>query len=396
MPRPAVELADIFRQHGPAYRQAHPLPLAYHRVMRAVETCRTPVLGGVVEWCDHCQYTHIRYRSCRNRHCPQCQGLARAKWLEQRKAELLPTEYFHVVFTLPAPITTIAFYNQATVYEILFRATADTLLTIAADPQRLGVATGFFDVLHTWGQNLHFHPHLHCVVPAGGLSPDHARWIAGSRKFLLPVKVLSRLFQRLFLEALAKAYSAGKLQFFGDLQPLRDPQAFARYLVPLRKCKWVVYAKAPFGGPQHVLEYLGRYTHRVAISNHRLLALENGQVSFEWKDYRDADRVKVMTVSAEEFIRRFLQHVLPPGFQRIRYYGFLANCHRTAKLSLCRQLLATACSLLLPQSADCRDFLAALTKTNPRLCPQCGQAILARVPFSPPRHGPVPLRMDSS
>jgi len=395
-PTPTLELADIFRQHGPAYRQAHAMPLHYHRVMQAIEACRTPLLGGVVEWCDQCQYTHTRYRSCRNRHCPKCQGLARAQWLEQRKAELLPTEYFHVVFTLPAPIAQIAFFNQDVVYDILFRTVAETLLTIAADPQRLGVSTGFFDVLHTWGQNLHFHPHLHCVVPAGGLSADHERWIPGSRKFLLPVKVLSTRFRRLFLEALAQAHAAGKLQFFGDLQPLHDPPAFARYLAPLQHKKWVVYAKAPFGGPQHVLEYLGRYTHRVAISHRRLLALENGQVSFEWKDYRDANRVKVMTVPAAEFIRRFLQHVLPAGLQRIRYYGFLANCHRAAKLALCRQLLATASSLLLPQPANCRDLLAALTCTNLRLCPQCGKAILIRVQFFPPCHGPVPLRVDSS
>jgi hypothetical protein len=389
-------LADIFRQHGPAYRQAHPMPLHYHRVMRAIEACRTPLLGGVVEWCDQCQYTHTRYRSCRNRHCPKCQGEARAKWLEQRSAELLPTDYFHVVFTLPAPIAAIALHNQDIVYNILFRTVAETLLTIAADPRRLGVETGFFTVLHTWGQNLHFHPHLHCVVPGGGLSPDQDRWIAGDRKFLLPVKVLSARFRRLFLEALAKAYAAGELHFFGDLTPLCAPTAFARYLAPLQDKKWVVYAKAPFGGPQHVLEYLGRYTHRVAISNRRLLALQDGQVSFEWKDYRNAGKSNVMTLPAEEFIRRFLQHVVPTGLQRIRYYGFLANCHRKAKLTLCRQLLATTCSLLLPQPADCRDLLAALLRTNSQLCPQCGKGILIRLQFFPPSHGPVPLRVDSS
>jgi hypothetical protein len=395
-PRPTLELADIFRQHGPAYRQAHPMPLHYHRVMRAIEACRTPLLGGVVEWCDQCQYTHTRYRSCRNRHCPKCQGEARAKWLEQRSAELLPTDYFHVVFTLPAPIAAIALHNQDIVYNILFRTVAETLLTIAADPRRLGVETGFFTVLHTWGQNLHFHPHLHCVVPGGGLSPDQDRWIAGDRKFLLPVKVLSARFRRLFLEALAKAYAAGELHFFGDLTPLCAPTAFARYLAPLQDKKWVVYAKAPFGGPQHVLEYLGRYTHRVAISNRRLLALQDGQVSFEWKDYRNAGKSNVMTLPAEEFIRRFLQHVVPTGLQRIRYYGFLANCHRKAKLTLCRQLLATTCSLLLPQPADCRDLLAALLRTNSQLCPQCGKGILIRLQFFPPSHGPVPLRVDSS
>ena len=270
MPEPTLELADIFRQHGPAYRKAHSLPLHQHRLMQAIETCRTPALGGVVEWCDHCHYTHTRYRSCRNRHCP--------------------------------------FFNKEVSYSLLFRATAETLLTIARDPKRLGVETGFFAVLHTWGQNLHFHPHLHCVVPGGGLSPDHNQWIGGRRRFFLPVRVLSNLFRRLFLEGLAEAHAAGKLQFFGDLEPLRDPPAFARYLAPWKNTDWVVYAKAPFGGPQQVLEYLGRYTHRVAISNRRLLALEDGQVSFQWKDYRDGNRPKVMTVSAEEFIRRFLQH----------------------------------------------------------------------------------------
>jgi hypothetical protein len=301
-----------------------------------------------------------------------------------------------VVFTLPAPLASIACYNQQVVYAILFRTVAETLLTIAADPQRLGVATGFFDVLHTWGQNLHFHPHLHCVVPAGGLSADHQRWISGSRKFLLPVKVLSALFRRLFLEALATAYATGQLHFFVDLTALHDPNAFVRYLEPLKHQKWVVYAKAPFGGPQHVLEYLGRYTHRVAISNRRLLALQNGQVSFQWKDYRDGAKSKVMTLPADEFIRRFLQHAVPPGLQRIRYYGFLANCHRQAKLALCRQLLATAASLWLPQPTACRDWLAALTRSNLHLCPRCGKATLIRVQCFPPSHGPVPLRVDTS
>ncbi len=395
MSRPTPELADIFRQHGPAYRQAHSLPLYQHRLMQAIETCRTEVMGGVVEWCDHCQYTHIRYRSCRNRHCPKCQGAAREKWLQQRTAELLPAEYFHVVFTLPESIAAIAFYNKEVVYDLLFAATAETLLTIAGDPEHLGVEIGFFAVLHSWGQNLHFHPHLHCIVPGGGLSADHDRWIPSRTGFFLPVKVLSRLFRRLFLEALEKAYAAGQLQFFGDLEPLRDPPAFARYLTPLKNTDWVVYAKPPFGGPQQVLQYLGRYTHRVAISNRRLLALEDGQVSFQWKDYRDQQQQKVMTVSAEEFIQRFLQHALPPRFQRIRYYGFLANCHRAAKLELCRRLLATACTDLLPCPTDCRDLLAALTTSHLSLCPQCGVGILIRIQLFP-CHGPVPLRLDTS
>lgn len=395
MSQPTPELADIFRQHGPAYRQTHSLPLYQHRLMQAIEACRTEVMGGVVEWCDHCQYNHIRYRSCRNRHCPKCQGAAREKWLQQRTAELLPTEYFHVVFTLPEPIAAITFYNKEVVYDLLFAATAETLLTIARDPQHLGVEIGFFAVLHSWGQNLHFHPHLHCIVPGGGLSADHDRWIPALPGFFLPVKVLSRLFRRLFLEAFEKAYVAGQLRFFGHLEPLRDPPAFARYLAPLKNAEWVVYAKPPFGGPQQVLQYLGRYTHRVAISNRRLLALEEGQVSFQWKDYRHQQQQKVMTVSAEEFIQRFLQHALPPRFQRIRYYGFLANCHRAAKLELCRRLLATPCTDLLPRPTDCRDLLVALTTSNLRLCPQCGVGILIRIQLFP-CHGPLPLRLDTS
>jgi len=388
LPEPTLELADIFRQFGPAYRQAHSLPLHQHRLMQAIETCRTPLLGGVVEMCDHCQFTHIRYRSCRNRHCPKCQGIAREHWLEDRRAELLPTEYFHVVFTVPEPIASLAFYNKQVVYNILFRATAQTLLATAAE--RLGLELGFFCVLHSWGQNLHFHPHLHCVVPGGGLSPDHERWIAAKRRFLLPVKVLSRLFRRLMIEALTKAHADGALQFFGDLAPLRDPIAFARFLTPLKHKDWVVYAKPPFGGPARVLEYLGRYTHRVAISNQRLLALQDGQVSFSWTDYRDSVR-KVMTVSAEQFIRLFLQHTLPPGFQRIRYYGFLANCHRVDKLALCRSLLATPYSDLLPRPTAYPNFYAQL-----RLCPQCGIGTMAPLYILFPCHGPVPMLVDTS
>lgn len=395
MPRSALELADIFRQHGPAYRQAHELPWHQQRLMQAIETCRTPALGGVVEWCDHCQYTHVQYRSCRNRHCPKCQGLARAHWLEQRQAELLPVEYFHVVFTVPEPIAAIAFYNKAVVYDILFRATAQTLLTIARDPQRLGVELGFFAVLHSWGQNLHFHPHLHCVVPGGGLSPRADRWIHGRHHFLLPVKVLSALFRRLFLEALQQAYTAGKLQFFGDLAELSAPSRFARFLAPLEKSKWVVYAKPPFGGPRHVLEYLGRYTHRVAISNSRLLALEDGRVTFAWKDYRDGQQ-KSMTVSADEFIRCFLVHSLPSGFQRIRYYGFLANCHRAAKLELCRRCLLAPASDLLPRPADYRDFYLALTGRDLRRCPQCGIGILIRFRWLGPANTALPQYVDTS
>jgi hypothetical protein len=386
MPPPTTELAHLFRQHGPAYRQAHSLPRHQHRLMQAIENCRTAVLGGTVEWCPHCQFTHVRYRSCRNRHCPKCQGEARAKWIQQRNAELLPTEYFHVVFTVPEEIVSIAFHNKDAVYDLLFRTVSATLLTIARDPQHLGAEIGFFAVLHTWGQNLHLHPHLHCVVPGGGLSPD-GQWVACRPGFFLPVRVLSRLFRRLFLEGLRKAHADGKLFFDGDL---------GRYLAPLKEKEWVVYAKPPFGGPQQVLNYLGRYTHRVAISNERLLSLQDGKVSFRWKDYRHPQRPKVMTVLADEFIRRFLLHALPTGFQRIRYYGLLANCHRAGKLELCRQLLAAPLSDLLPQPEACRELSAALSWKSPRVCPQCGVGVMVAIEVLWPCHGPVPLRLDTS
>jgi hypothetical protein len=392
-PQPTLEVADIFRQFGPAYRQAHRLPLHEHRLMDAIEACRTPLLGGIVEWCDHCQYQHIQYRSCRNRHCPKCQGLARARWLQQRTAELLPVEYFHVVFTLPAAIAAIAFQNKEAVYGILFQTVAETLLTLARDPKHLGAEIGFFAVLHTWGQNLHLHPHLHCVVPGGGISPDD-RWVACRPGFFIHVHVLSRRFRRLFLDALEKAYTAGDLHFFNDLEPLGEAQAFARYLAPLRDAEWVVYAKPPFGGPQQVLEYLGRYTHRVAISNERLLDLKEDQVSFRWKDYRHPQRPKTLTLAAEEFIRRFLTHSLPPGFQRIRYDGFLANCHRADKLDCCRQLLAVPCADLLPPPIPYREFLARLTGRDLKRCPQCG--IGTMIPIETLLPGPIPMLVDTS
>jgi len=399
MMRPALEVADIFRQFGPAYRQAHRLPLHQHRLMQAIEACRTPALGGVVEWCGHCHYTHILYRSCRGAlwagHCPKCQGLARAQWVEQRTAELLPVQYFHVVFTLPEPLAAIAFQNKEVIYSILFRTAAQTLLTIARDPKHLGAEIGFFAVLHTWGQNLHLHPHLHCVVPGGGLSPED-RWVACPPGFFLPVRVLSRLFRRLFLQALEKAYAAGQLQFFSELESLRDAQAFARYLAPLRNTDWVVYAKPPFGGPQQVLEYLGRYTHRVAISNERLLGLEHDQVSFGWKDYRHPQRPKVLTLSAQEFIRRFLLHSLPPGFPRIRYYGLLANCHRGEKLDLCRQCLAAPCSDLLPRTGNYRQFYALLTGRDLGRCPHCGLGTMIQIEILLPWQGPIPMFVDTS
>jgi hypothetical protein len=396
MARPALELADIFRRHGEAYRRAHPLPRQQRRVMRAIETCRTAALGGHVEQCGHCQHIRVSYNSCRNRHCPKCQSLARARWLEARKSELLPVEYFHVVFTVPQTIAELMFHNHKRLYDILFRATAQTLLTLARDPRHLGAGIGFFAILHTWGQNLHYHPHLHCVVPGGGLSIDHDRWVSCRPGFFLPVRVLSRLFRQLFLEALEKAFRNRQLQCFSELEPLRHPAAFTRYLAPLRKTEWVVYAKPPFGGPPQVLEYLGRYTHRVAISNQRLLALQDDRVSFQWKDYRHHHKSKVLTLAPEEFIRRFLLHVLPSGFQRIRHFGFLANCHRHDKLVVCRQLLAAPLADLLPRPTDYRDVYQALTHQSLRICPQCGVGVMLSIQILPAFRWPSAPPLDSS
>lgn len=383
MPRPALELADIFRQYGEAYRAQHALPLEALRVMRAVEICRTAALGGHVDECNQCGFTRNSYNSCRNRHCPKCQNAERRDWLQQRQAELLPVEYFHVVFTLPEVIAAIALQNKKVVYGILFRTVAATLTTIAHDPKHLGAELGFFAVLHTWGQNLLHHPHLHCVVPGGGLSPDGQRWIACRPGFFLPVRVLSRLFRRLFLEALHQAFAQHQLQFHGTLEHLQDPAAFTAYLKPLHDAEWVVYAKPPFGGPQQVLEYLGRYTHRVAISNQRLLSLDRDQVTFQWKDYRRPEQPKVMRLAADEFIRRFLMHVLPPGFQRIRHFGYLANRNRKPKLRLCRKLLRAPVTELLPSPEACRQLLETLDSATPPRCPQCGRGQMIRIQTLP-------------
>jgi Putative transposase/Transposase zinc-binding domain len=337
-----LEVADVFRRHGPAWRaeRGDRLDRMQRRVMGAIEACRTAALGGHVRRCVDCGHAEIAYNSCRNRHCPKCQGAARAAWVAARRAELLPVPYFHVVFTLPAPVGAIAFQNKAAVYAILFRAAAETLRIIAGDPRHLGAEIGGIAVLHSWGQAMQHHPHVHCIVPGGGLSPDRTRWVACPPGFFLSVKVLGRLFRRLFLERLAAAFAAGGLRFSGDLAVLGDAKAFAAHCALLRRIDWVVYAKQPFGGPEQVLAYLGRYTHRVAIANSRLVAMTDDTVSFRWKDYRHAGRQKIMTLDAGEFMRRFLLHVLPPGFHRIRHFGFLANGARAARLALCRRLLA--------------------------------------------------------
>jgi len=371
MPRLTLELADIVRRHGPAYQQAHRLPLEHLRPLRAIELCRTAALGGHVEQCDQCQQKRIAYNSCRNRHCPKCQSLDRAQWLQQRQSELLPVEYFHVVFTLPEQLAPLALQNKTTVYGILFRAAAETLLTIARDPKHLGAEIGFFSILHTWGQNLLHHPHLHCVVPGGGLSADD-EWVACRSGFFLPVRILSRRFRKVFLDMLEKAFQKQQLKFHGELEYLGQQDAFSGYLVSLRNRDWVVYAKPPFGGPQQALEYLGRYTHRVAISNERLVSCDEDSVSFRWKDYRHNNRQRVMKLTADEFLRRFLMHTLPLGFQRIRHYGLFSNRHRKDALDRCRGLLATAISVLLPSPAqDFRDLYLQLTTVDLRSCPHC-------------------------
>ena len=372
--RGALEVADVFRRHGTAYRDAHAGHLSggQRRVMGAIEACRSATLGGHVEQCDGCGQIRIAYNSCRNRHCPKCQGLARAAWLADRRADLLPVPYFHVVFTMPATIAEIAFQNKAVVYAILFTAAAETLRIIAADPKHLGAEVGLVAVLHTWGQNLHHHPHVHCVVPGGGPSADRTRWIGCRPGFFLPVKVLSRLYRRLFLTRLQAAFDAGQLRFFDSLASLAARGVFTACLRSLRAIPWVVYAKRPFGGPEQVLDYLARYTHRVAIANSRLVALADGRVSFLWKDYRHHDKRKVMTLDADEFIRRFLLHVLPDGFHRIRHYGYLANGGRAAKLAHCRRLLAAPEPAPPPAAADYRERYRQLTGRSLDLCPCCG------------------------
>jgi Putative transposase/Transposase zinc-binding domain len=367
------EVADIFRRHGDAYCRAHDAHLGRieRRVISAIELCRTAALGGHTEACADCGLVRCAYNSCRNRHCPKCQGQARVEWLAAHQAELLPVPYFHVVFTLPAPVAEIAFQNKAAVYAILFRTAAETLRTIAADPKHLGAEIGLVAVLHTWGQNLHHHPHVHCVVPGGGPSPDGTRWIACRPGFFLPVRVLSRVFRRLFLDQLQAAFKAGSLGFFGDLAKLAQPATFIRKLRELRRVEWMVYAKPPFGGPAQVLAYLGRYTHRVAIANSRLVSLANAEVAFRWKDYRHHGKTKLMTLAADEFIRRFLLHTLPDGFHRIRHYGFLANRRRAAKLALCRRLLDVP-----SQEPRAEQVPDAVPSRRPDRCPTCGGAMV--------------------
>jgi hypothetical protein len=389
----ALEVADIFRDQGPAWRraQAGHISLDQLKVMSAIERCRSAALGGHVLCCEDCAQIQIAYNSCRNRHCPKCQGSAARRWLEDRQADLLPVDYYHLVFTLPAPISDIAYHNKAVIYALLFQAAAETLLTIAADPKRLGARLGITAVLHTWGSALTHHPHIHCIVPGGGLSLDGQRWVACKSGFFLPVRVLSRLFRRLLLAKLSAAHHAGRLQFFGPHQHLADPRDFANYLAPLRQIDWVVYAKRPFAGPEAVLAYLSRYTHRVAISNSRLLACDERGVTFKWKDYRARrrDRYKIMTLATPEFIRRFLIHVLPARFHRIRHYGLFANPVRAKQLPRLRELLAN-------DTADSNSPIKGTTDDEPPTstytCPACGAPMIIietfekQMPRAPPAY----------
>jgi len=400
--RPPLEVADIFRGHGPAWRQANAghVSLDQLKVMSAIERCRTAALGGHVARCEKCQHTQISYNSCRNRHCPKCQGAAAKQWLAEREAELLPVPYFHVVFTLPAAIGDIAYQNKAVIYDLLFKASAETMITIAAEPKHLGARVGITSVLHTWGSAMTHHPHVHMIVPGGGISLDGERWVACRPGFFLPVRVLSRLFRRLFLNKLTAVHQAGAVRFFGDHSHLNDTRAFAAYLAPLRRSDWVVYSKSPFGGPEAVLAYLSRYTHRVAIANSRLIAFDGKSVTFKWKDYRaeGRKRQKVMTLAANEFIRRFLIHVLPTGFHRIRHYGLFASAKRADNIPRARELLNSSARPADAGDPDATDADDPPTLSHP--CPSCGGRMIIIETFKrgcSPRTRPAgTIRIDTS
>jgi len=379
--RPRYEVSDIFRDYGRSYRQMHSLPLSHLKVMRAIEICRTAELGGHLERCDYCGYERNAYNSCRNRHCPKCQALAKAEWLEKRQAELLPVEYFHNVFTVPHELNQIALSNKNVVYDILFKSVAQTLQEFAADPKHgLGGKIGFTAILHTWDQKLLSHVHLHCVIPAGVLSFDGKTWIPSRKNFLFSVKALSRLFRGKFLSCLKKAFNEGKLIFPGQLSHLAVEERFVRSIGRLWEKDWVVYSKAPFNGPQKVLDYLGRYTHRVAIGNHRIMKIKDGLVTFQYRDRTDGDKSKFMTINAEEFIRRFLLHVIPDSYKRIRHFGFLANRCKKRELQKCRELLGL-CSEPPPISEEetLQEKMLRLTGTDITECPRCKQGRMKRV-----------------
>ena len=371
MPRPPVEVADLIRAAGESFYEGSQtwLTWLHLKVLNAILRCRTAALGGHVDACSGCGRQAISFNSCRNRHCPKCQANTRDRWLEARERELLATPYVHVVFTLPRQLSPLALQNKREIYALLFRASAETLLEVARDPKRLGAEVGFFSVLHTWNQKLLHHPHVHCVVPAGGLALDHSRWIQSQERFFLPVDVLSEVFRGKFVDGLRKLHAEHKLGFYGTLATLANPKAFAAWLRPLFRSKWVVYSKRPFGGAQHALRYLGQYTHRVAISNHRLVSLADGSVTFRWRDSAHKNKKRLMTLGVDEFLRRFFLHVLPPGFVRIRHFGFLAHRRRGALLPLCVQLLAE--SRRVPADAGSEENAGSAPRPL-WTCPQCG------------------------
>jgi len=389
MPRPPLEVADVIRAAGDSFyeRSRKWLTWLHRKVLTAILRCRTAALGGHVDACSGCGHQVISFNSCRNRHCPKCQANARDRWLEARESELLPTRYVHVVFTLPRQLSPLALQNKREIYALLFRTSAETLLQVARDPKHLGAEIGFFSVLHTWNQKLQHHPHVHCVIPAGGLAPDHLRWIDSQQSFFLPVRVLGKVFRGKFVEGLKKLHAEHKLGFHGTLVALQNPKTFAAWLRPLFRSPWVVYSKRPFGGAQHALRYLGQYTHRIAISNHRLVALADGGVTFRWRDSAHKNKKRLMTLGAGEFLRRFLLHVLPPGFVRIRHFGFLAHRRRGVWLPLCFRLLADS------GRAEAETRSEETVDSSPRplwICPHCGGPMLLIERLSP-----VQLRLRS-
>ena len=371
--KPSLEVADIFRTFGPAYREAHQMPLRHLRVMRAIEICRTAELGGHLDQCDHCGTVRISYNSCRNRHCPKCQCLEKERWLEAREKGLLPTSYFHVVFTLPEGFRPLALRNQKVIYSLLFKAVSETLTELARDPKHLGAEIGFMAILHTWSQTLIHHPHLHCLVTGGGLSLDGKRWLHSRKDFFIPIKVLSSLFRGKFLDGLRKLYEAGELTFPGQIEELKESPVFKRLLTTLYHQEWVVYCKPSLKHSEKVMDYLGRYTHRVALSNNRLVKLEGNQVTFRWRDSADSNKIKVLTIEAFEFIRRFLLHVLPEQFVKIRYYGILSHRSRKGKLLRCKRLLGGVTREEPEQvpKETWQDLLTRITGIDPRICPHC-------------------------
>ena len=384
--KPSLEVADIFQAFGPAYRQTHQMPIRHLRVMRAIGICRTAELGGHIDQCDHCGTVRISYNSCRNRHCPKCQCLEKERWLEAREKDLLPTPYFHVVFTLPEGLRPLALRNQKVIYTLLFKAVSETLTELARDSKHLGAEIGFMAILHTWSQTLIDHPHLHCLVSGGGLSLDGKKWICSKKDFFIPVHVLSCLFRGKFLDGLKKDYEAERLKFPGQIEELKEASAFKRLLTNLYCQEWVVYCRPPLKNPEKVMDYLGRYTHRVALSNDRLVKLEDNQVTFRWRDSADNNKIKFLTLEAFEFVRRFLLHVLPNQFVKIRYYGIMSHRSRKTKLSRCKKLLG----VLIPEESKkgpketWQDLLTRITGMDPRICPYCGKGKMIQRETLPP------------